>query len=112
MSGTQLAARRHRQSAGIYDQERAMNFIIWLVVGGLLGWIASMIMGTNDKQGILLNIVVGIVGAFLGGLLLAPLFGTGTINQGDFSLSSLLVSLVGAVVLLAIVNFFRRRRHA
>lgn len=89
-----------------------MSFIIWLIVGGLLGWIASMIMGTNDKQGILLNIVVGIVGAFLGGLLLAPLFGTGTINQGDFSIASLLVSLVGAVVLLAIVNFFRRRRHA
>ncbi|HEX6318129.1 MAG TPA: GlsB/YeaQ/YmgE family stress response membrane protein [Burkholderiales bacterium] len=89
-----------------------MSFIIWLIVGGLLGWIASMIMGTNDKQGILLNIVVGIVGAFLGGLLLAPLFGTGTINRGDFSIASLLVSLVGAVILLAIVNFFRRRRHA
>ncbi len=89
-----------------------MSFIIWLIVGGLLGWIASMIMGTNDKQGILLNIVVGIVGAFLGGLLLAPLFGTGTINQGDFSIASVLVSLVGAVILLAIVNFFRRRRHA
>jgi uncharacterized membrane protein YeaQ/YmgE (transglycosylase-associated protein family) len=72
-----------------------------------------MIMGTNDKQGLLLNIIVGIVGAFLGGLLLAPLFNTGTINQGDFSIGALLVSLVGAVVLLAIVNFFRRgRRHA
>jgi uncharacterized membrane protein YeaQ/YmgE (transglycosylase-associated protein family) len=93
-------------------QERAMSFILWLIVGGLLGWVASMIMGTNDKQGILLNVIVGIVGAFLGGLLLAPLFGTGTINQGDFSIASLLVSLVGAVVLLAIVNFFRRRRHA
>ena len=89
-----------------------MSFILWLIVGGLLGWVASMIMGTNDKQGIILNIIVGIVGAFLGGLLLAPLFGTGTINQGDFSIASLLVSLVGAVILLAIVNFFRRRRHA
>ena len=88
-----------------------MGFIAWLVVGGLLGWIASMIMGTNDRQGIFLNIIVGIVGAFLGGLLLAPLFGTGTINQYDFSIGSLLVSLLGAVVLLAIVNFFRRRRH-
>jgi uncharacterized membrane protein YeaQ/YmgE (transglycosylase-associated protein family) len=55
---------------------------------------------------------VGIIGAFIGGLLLAPLFGTGTINAGDFSIGSLLVSLVGAVILLAIVNFFRRRRHA
>lgn len=87
-----------------------MNFILWLIVGGLLGWVASMIMGTNDKQGMLLNIIVGIVGAFLGGLVLAPMFNTGTINQGDFSMSSLLVSLVGAVVLLAIVGLFRRKR--
>ena len=88
-----------------------MNFILWLIVGGLLGWVASMIMGTNDTQGKLMNIVVGIVGAFLGGLLLGGLFGTGTINQGDFSVSSLLVSLIGAVILLAIANFFRRRRR-
>jgi uncharacterized membrane protein YeaQ/YmgE (transglycosylase-associated protein family) len=87
-----------------------MSFILWIIVGGLLGWVASMIMGTNDKQGKLLNIIVGIIGAFLSGLLLAPMFGTGTINQGDFSLSSLLVSLIGAVVLLAIVGFFRKRR--
>ena len=87
-----------------------MTFIMWLVVGGILGWLASMVMGTNDKQGIILNIVVGIVGAFLGGLALAPLFGTGTINQGDFSIGSLLVSFLGAIILLAIVNFFRRRR--
>ena len=86
-----------------------MSFILWIVVGGILGWVASMIMGTNDKQGMILNIVVGIVGAFLGGLLLAPLFGTGTINQNDFSMSSLLVSLLGSVALLAIVNLFRRK---
>lgn len=89
-----------------------MGFILWLIIGGLLGWVASMLMGTNDKQGILLNIVVGIVGAFLGGLLLAPLVGTGTINAGDYSIGSLLVSLVGAVILLAIVGFFRKRRRA
>jgi uncharacterized membrane protein YeaQ/YmgE (transglycosylase-associated protein family) len=88
-----------------------MSFILWLIVGGLLGWVASMIMGTNDKQGIFLNIIVGIVGAFLGGLILAPLFGTGTINNYDFSIGSLLVSLLGAVILLFIVNLFRRRRH-
>lgn len=87
-----------------------MSFILWIIVGGLLGWVASLIMGTNDNQGKLLNIIVGIVGAFLSGLLLAPMFGTGTINQGDFSFSSLLVSLIGAVVLLAIVGFFRKRR--
>lgn len=88
-----------------------MSFIIWLIVGGLIGWVASMIMGTNDTQGKILNIVVGIVGAFLGGLLLAPLLGTGTINQGDFSVGSLLVSLAGAVALLFIVGLVRGRRH-
>jgi uncharacterized membrane protein YeaQ/YmgE (transglycosylase-associated protein family) len=87
-----------------------MNFIVWLVVGGLLGWVASMIMGTNDSQGKVLNIVVGIVGAALGGFLLAPMFGTGTINQGDLSVGSLVVSLLGALILLAIVGFFRRGR--
>jgi uncharacterized membrane protein YeaQ/YmgE (transglycosylase-associated protein family) len=90
--------------------ERCMTFIMWLVLGGILGWLASIVMKTNDQQGIILNIVVGIVGAFLGGLLLAPLFGTGTINQSDFSIGSLFVSFLGAVILLAIVNFFRRGR--
>ncbi len=83
-----------------------MNFIIWIVIGGILGW--SMIMRTNAQQGMFLNVVVGIIGALLGGWLLAPLFGTGTINQNDFSLVSLVVSLLGAVILLAIVNLFRR----
>ena len=86
-----------------------VNLIILLVVGGLIGWIASMIMGTDAQQGVLLNIVVGIVGAFLGGLLLSPLFGVGTLNQGNFSLPSLLISLVGAVILLALTSLFRRR---
>ncbi|HEY0847566.1 GlsB/YeaQ/YmgE family stress response membrane protein [Herbaspirillum sp. HC18] len=85
-----------------------MNFIIWIVVGGILGWLASLVMRTDASQGLLLNIVVGIVGALLGGWLLAPLFGTGTINQNDFSISSLLVSFLGAVILLAIVNLLRR----
>ncbi len=85
-----------------------INFIVWIIVGGLLGWIASMIMHTDARQGPLLNVIVGIVGAFLAGLVLTPLFGGSTINQGNFSLTSLLVSLLGAVVLLAIVNLFRR----
>jgi len=87
-----------------------MNFIVWLIVGGLVGWVASMLMRTDAQQGIFLNIIVGIVGAFLGGFLLAPMFGTGTINQNDFSIGGLAVSLLGAVVLLAIVNLFRRGR--
>jgi uncharacterized membrane protein YeaQ/YmgE (transglycosylase-associated protein family) len=85
-----------------------MNFIIWLVVGGLIGWVASMIMKTDAQQGIFLNVVVGIVGAMIGGWLISPLIGAGSINQNDFSLAGLFVSLVGAVILLAIVNFFRR----
>ncbi|HYG13350.1 MAG TPA: GlsB/YeaQ/YmgE family stress response membrane protein [Methylophilaceae bacterium] len=85
-----------------------MSFIIWIIIGGILGWLASLVMKTDAQQGLLLNIIVGIVGALLGGWLLAPLFGTGTINQNDFSIGSLLVSFLGAVILLAIVNFFRR----
>lgn len=85
-----------------------MNFIIWLVVGGIIGWVASMIMRTDGQQGIFLNVVVGIIGAMLGGWLIAPLIGGGTINQNDFSLSGLVVSLLGAIILLAIVNLFRR----
>ncbi|MEP6873573.1 MAG: GlsB/YeaQ/YmgE family stress response membrane protein [Burkholderiales bacterium] len=86
-----------------------MNFIVWLVVGGLIGWVASMIMKTDAQQGVILNVVVGIVGAFLAGLFIAPMVGVTTINQGGFSLLSLLVSLLGAVILLAIVNLVRRR---
>ena len=88
-----------------------LNLIVWLVVGGIIGWVASIIMKTNARQGALMNIVVGVIGAFLGGLVLAPIFGAGTINQGDFSPMSLLVSLIGAVVLLAVVNLFRRGRN-
>lgn len=87
-----------------------MNFILWLIVGGIVGWIASMIMRTDAQQGMLLNIIVGIVGAFIGGWLISPMVGVGTINQNNFSIASLLVSLVGAVILLAIVNLFRRGR--
>jgi uncharacterized membrane protein YeaQ/YmgE (transglycosylase-associated protein family) len=85
-----------------------MNFIIWIVVGGVIGWIASLIMRTDGQQGILLNIVVGIVGALLGGWLISPMVGAATINQGDFSIAGLGVSLVGAVLLLAVVSLLRR----
>ncbi|WP_156406395.1 GlsB/YeaQ/YmgE family stress response membrane protein [Hydrogenophaga sp. Root209] len=85
-----------------------MNLIIWLVVGGVIGWLASLAMKTDGQQGVFLNIVVGIVGAALGGLLISPLVGVGTINQDAFSLGALLVSFLGAVILLAIVNLFRR----
>jgi uncharacterized membrane protein YeaQ/YmgE (transglycosylase-associated protein family) len=90
--------------------EKNMNFLIWLVVGGVIGWLASLIMRTDGQQGIILNIVVGIVGAFIGGLLLSPLLGAGTINESGLSVGTFLVSLGGAVILLAIVNLFRRGR--
>ena len=81
-----------------------IGILIWLIVGGVVGWLASLIMRTDAQQGILLNVVVGIVGAFLAGLLL----GGGTINE-TITVESFLYSLLGAVVLLAIVNLMRRR---
>ena len=85
-----------------------MNFIIWLIVGGVIGWLASMLMKTNDQQGMFLNVVVGVIGAMLAGWFISPLVGVGTINQNNFSLSAMLVSFLGAAVLLAIVNVVRR----
>lgn len=81
-----------------------MGIIIWLVVGGVCGWLASMIMRTDAQQGVLLNIVVGIVGAALAGFLL----GGGASLNNDITVESFLYSLLGAVVLLAIVNLVRR----
>lgn len=92
----------------VFLLEETMNFIICLIVGGVIGWIASMIMRTDAQQGMFLNVVVGIVGSFLGGFLVGPLLGAGTINQNDFSIMGLLASLIGAVILLAIVNLVLR----
>jgi uncharacterized membrane protein YeaQ/YmgE (transglycosylase-associated protein family) len=100
-----LARTRHHE-----QEERMLTWILIIIVGGILGWLASIVMRTDGQQGILLNVVVGIIGSFLGGWLLSPLFGTGTINSNDFSVTSLLVSLLGAIILLAIVNLFRRGR--
>jgi uncharacterized membrane protein YeaQ/YmgE (transglycosylase-associated protein family) len=85
-----------------------INFIIWLIIGGVVGWLASLVMRTDAQQGIVLNIVVGIVGAALGGWLLSPLVGVPSINQSVLSIGAFFVSLVGAIVLLAIVNLLRR----
>jgi len=84
-----------------------VNFIVWLILGALVGWLASIVMGTNRSQGGFMNIVVGIVGAFLAGMLLTPLFGRATINQNDFSMIGLFMSFLGAVILLGIVNLVR-----
>ena len=80
-----------------------MGLIVWLIVGGIIGWLASLIMRTDAQQGIFLNIIVGIVGAFIGGLLITG----GSISTG-LSLQSFIVSLLGAVILLAVVNLVRR----
>jgi uncharacterized membrane protein YeaQ/YmgE (transglycosylase-associated protein family) len=85
-----------------------MGLIILLVVGGVIGWLASIVMRTDAQQGLLLNIVVGVVGAVLAGFLLNPLIGGGNIMSGNFSVMSVFASFLGAVVLLAIVNLFRR----
>ena len=87
-----------------------MNIVIWLVVGGLIGWLASKIMNTDAQQGVVLNVVVGIIGAVVGGFLITPMLGHGTINTNDFSVMGLVVSLVGAIILLAIVNLITRGR--
>lgn len=85
-----------------------MNFIAWIVIGGLIGWIASKIMNTDAQQGVILNVVVGIVGALVGGWLISPLVGLPTINQNAFSIGAMAVSLVGSIILLAVVNLFNR----
>ena len=85
-----------------------MTLILIIIIGGLIGWVASMIMGTDAQQGLLLNIVVGIIGALLAGFLLNPLIGGGNIMGGDFSISALLVSLLGAILLIWIVKMVRR----
>ncbi len=85
-----------------------MNLVIMLIVGGVLGWLASLVMRTDGQQGIVMNVVVGVVGAILAGYLLTPFLGGAPITSGAFDIKSLFVSFVGAVVLLAIVNLVRR----
>ena len=86
-----------------------MGIIIWLIVGGIIGWLASMVMKTDGQQGIFLNVIVGIVGAIIGNLLAGPLFGIDTTIQ-TFNLPGFLVAIVGAIVLLAIANLVQRGR--
>ena len=111
VANAQLGRGHSKQATTIIlrtERNVGMNFILWLIIGGILGWVASIIMHTNAQQGIFLNIVVGIIGAMVAGFLLTPLFGIGTINQNNLSLPALFVSLLGSVILLAIVNLFRR----
>ena len=84
-----------------------IDFIVWLILGGIIGWLASIVMRTDAQQGVFLNIVVGVVGSFIGGLVLRSF---GKINNNDFSISSLIAAFIGAIILLAIVNLVRRGR--
>ncbi|MDB5737743.1 MAG: GlsB/YeaQ/YmgE family stress response rane protein, partial [Sphingomonas bacterium] len=81
----------------------SMAIIIWLILGGVIGWLASIMMRTDGQQGIILNVVVGIVGAFIGGILFNH-----DMNNMDFTLPALIEAFIGAVILLAIVNLVRR----
>jgi uncharacterized membrane protein YeaQ/YmgE (transglycosylase-associated protein family) len=85
-----------------------MQVVVWLIAGGVVGWVAGLLMKRRD--GLVLNIIIGIVGSILGGWFIAPFVGVTTIDQGTFTLASLLVSLAGAIILIAIVNFGRRGR--
>lgn len=84
-----------------------MNLIIYLIAGAIVGYIASRVMRTNSQQGLLLDIVVGVVGAFLAGYFVSPLLGVGTINDA-VTIPTMLVTLVGSIVLLAIVKAVHR----
>jgi len=85
-----------------------MTLILVLVVGGVIGWLASILMRTDAQQGIFLNVVVGIVGAVVAGLIVTPLLGGAPITSGAFDIRSLIASFLGAVILLALINLFRR----
>ena len=91
----------------IYQEKNMIDFILWIIAGAFVGWIASLIMKTNNRQGLIADIIVGIVGAFVGGYFLSPLFNISTINQSNYSIPALLVSLGGAVILLAFSKLFR-----
>ena len=82
-----------------------MNLIIYLIVAAVIGWVATEIM--HDRSNLLINIVVAIIGAFLAGYFLSPIFHVGTINDA-FTIPTMLVTLLGAVILLAVLNLFRR----
>jgi uncharacterized membrane protein YeaQ/YmgE (transglycosylase-associated protein family) len=89
------------------DVNSSFGIISWIVFGALAGWVASMIAGENARQGWLGNIIVGIIGAFIGGLLFAFLFGGGTFTLG-WSIGSFIAAVIGAVILLFILRLFQR----
>lgn len=109
--GTSAHGRRDRtpvtSASSKYIESKQLNFIVWLVVGGLIGWVASMVVRPSGRQGILLNVVVGIVGAMLGGWMLSGPFGRTAISHGSFSLHGLVVPLLVAIILLTFTRLAR-----
>ncbi len=81
-----------------------MNFIIWLIIGGVIGWLASIVMRTDGQQGIILNVVVGIVGSYIGGWIFGPMLGMAG-SAGPY-----VSAFLGAIVLLAVINLINRGR--
>lgn len=86
-----------------------MGILLTILLGGIAGWLASKLMNRDAEQGVLLNVVVGIVGAFLANLLLAPLFGLEA-SLDHLTLEGFIMAVVGATLLLALVNLFTRKR--
>jgi len=103
-SGQLVQMARHRIRFGVHT----MNIFVWLIAGGVVGWLASVLMKTRGQQGLVLSVLLGVAGAMLAGWFITPLIGVGTINQGNFSLPAPLVSLLGASILLAFVSLFNR----
>lgn len=83
-----------------------INFILWLIAGGVLGWVASVVMLNDSPRGTFLNLAVGTGGAALGGWLLSPMVGLAAFSEAPFSMGGLLVAMVGAIVLLSVYNVF------
>jgi uncharacterized membrane protein YeaQ/YmgE (transglycosylase-associated protein family) len=85
-----------------------VNYLVWIILGAIMGWLASLIRLPNGRREVRIDIAVGIIGAFVAGLAFTPLFGLGSANPSDFSLLALEVSLLGAIILLGVVKFLRR----
>lgn len=85
-----------------------INIIIYLIVAAVIGWIATAIM--HDRSNLLINIIVAVIGGFIAGYFLTPLFHISPIGIGTISISAMLITLLGSIILLVLVNLIRRRR--
>jgi uncharacterized membrane protein YeaQ/YmgE (transglycosylase-associated protein family) len=93
------------KNPGVMKWRKDMNILIYLIVAALIGWVATDLM--HDRSNLLLNIIIAVLGAFLAGYFLSPIFNVGTINQA-ITIPTMLVTLLGAIILLAVIRIFRR----